>query len=151
MILPDTNLLVYAYNEAAPLHEPARGWWEDVMTREQPVAIAWVVAFGFVRLVTHPAVLEEPLRPAAALDRVEAWITRPHVQMLEPGPRHLAIVRHLFEATGVGGSLTTDTQLAALAMEHQCELHSNDVDFGRFLGLRWRNPLIKAPRGSPTR
>ena len=31
--------------------------------------------------------------------------------------------------------------LAALAIETQAELHSNDVDFGRFPGLRWRNPL----------
>ena len=39
------------------------------------------------------------------------------------------------------GNLTTDAHLAALAIEHQCELHSNDTDFARFPGLRWRNPL----------
>jgi len=47
------------------------------------------VTIGFVRLVTHPAVLTVPLDPAAALDRVEAWFTRPCVQPLDPGPRHL--------------------------------------------------------------
>ncbi len=30
---------------------------------------------------------------------------------------------------------------AALAIEHQAELHSNDADFARFPGLRWKNPL----------
>jgi len=39
------------------------------------------------------------------------------------------------------GRLTTDAHLAALAVEHQAELHSNDSDFSRFPGLRWRNPL----------
>lgn len=39
------------------------------------------------------------------------------------------------------GHLTTDAHLAALAIEHQGELHSNDSDFGRFPGLRWRDPL----------
>jgi len=40
------------------------------------------------------------------------------------------------------GNLTTDAQLvAALAMEHRAELHSSEVDFARFAGLRWRNPL----------
>lgn len=34
-----------------------------------------------------------------------------------------------------------DVQLAALALEHHAELHSNDTDFGRFPGLRWVNPL----------
>jgi predicted nucleic acid-binding protein len=63
------------------------------------------------------------------------------VQILDPGPRHLAIVERLFERTAVAGSLTTDTHLAALAIEHQCELHSNDTDFARFPGLRWHDPL----------
>lgn len=43
--------------------------------------------------------------------------------------------------TGVAGSLCTDTHLAAIAIEHQAEFHSNDVDFARFPGLRWVNPL----------
>jgi predicted nucleic acid-binding protein len=35
----------------------------------------------------------------------------------------------------------TDAHIAALAMEWQAEVHSNDADFARFSGLRWRNPL----------
>ena len=41
----------------------------------------------------------------------------------------------------MAANLTTDAQLAALAIEHQGELHSNDADFGRFPRLRWVNPL----------
>jgi hypothetical protein len=141
MIVPDINLLVYAHNAAAPLHEAARKWWEDLLTREQPVGLPWAVAFGFLRLVTHPSILTLPLEPSAALDRVAGWFDQPSVQPLDPGPRHLSIVRHLFAATGVAGRLTTDSHIAALAIEHQCELHSNDSDFERFPGLRWRNPL----------
>lgn len=141
MILPDINLLVYAHNELAPLHTAARTWWEDLMNREVPVGISWAVAFGFVRLVTHPSVLTDPLVPGLALDRVEKWLERPHVQVVDPGPRHLSIVRGLFDATGLAGGLTTDTHLAALAIEYRAEIHSNDRDFDRFPGLRWRNPL----------
>lgn len=141
MILPDINLLVFAYNEAAPRHEAARAWWEQLMTGRERVAIPWAVVIGFVRLVTHPAVLERPLLPGGALERVRQWFAREHVQSLDPGPRHLAILETLFERTGVGGSLATDTHLAALAIEHQGELHSNDADFARFPGLRWHNPL----------
>jgi predicted nucleic acid-binding protein len=39
------------------------------------------------------------------------------------------------------GEMTTDLHLAALAIECQAELHSNDSDFSRFPGLRWNNPL----------
>jgi len=141
VILPDVNLLLYAHNEAAPGHARAREWLEDIMTRRQPTALAWAVALGFVRLLTHRAVLAEPLEPAAALDRIDAIVRHEHVQILEPGPRHLVILRDLFTATGVAASLTTDTHLAALAIEYQCELHSNDADFARFPGLRWTNPI----------
>ncbi len=146
MIVPDVNLLVYAHNAAAPWHAPARRWWEDLLTREQPVGIPWAVTFGFVRLLTHPAVLLRPLDPGEAIQRAAAWFDQPSVEPLDPGPRHLAIVGDLFAATQVAGRLTTDTHLAALAIEHQCELHSNDADFERFPGLRWRNPLRPASR-----
>lgn len=141
MILPDINLLVYTYNEAVAFHRPARAWWEDLMRREVPVALPWAVIFGFLRIVTHPAVLVDPLPPAAALARIKHWIKRPNVRILEPGPHHLRIVGELLDATGVAANLTTDTHLAALAIEHQCELHSNDGDFRCFPGLRWINPL----------
>lgn len=141
MIIPDVNLLIYAYNEAAPRHVDARAWWETLLSNPNRVGLPWAVIFGFVRLVTHPRVLTDPLHPSTALDHVEAWLARADVQIVEPGPRHLSIVRNLFEATGVAASLTTDTHIAALAIEHQCELHSNDADFARFPGLRWRNPL----------
>ena len=141
MIVPDLNLLVYAYNEAAPGHGPARRWCQGLMSREPPVGLPWVVVFGFVRLVTHPAVLVAPLAPAAAMARVRSWTRRDHVRRLEPGPRHLDIVEELFAVTAVGGNLTTDTHLAALVIEHQAELHTNDADFLRFPGLRHHNPL----------
>lgn len=74
MIVPDLNLLLYAYNADAPEHHAARRWWEDLVN-------------------------------------------------------------------GAGGNLVIDAHIAALAIEYQAEVHSNDSDFGRFPGVRWRNPL----------
>ncbi len=39
------------------------------------------------------------------------------------------------------GNLVSDAHLAALAVEHNCVLHSTDADFARFRGLKWRNPI----------
>jgi predicted nucleic acid-binding protein len=39
------------------------------------------------------------------------------------------------------GNLVSDAHLAALAIDHGCELCSTDSDFSRFPRLRWRNPL----------
>jgi toxin-antitoxin system PIN domain toxin len=143
VIVPDVNLLVHAYAEGAPQHRAARGWWEGLLGGKEPVGLPWAVALGFVRLTTHPSVLETPMRPADALDALERWYERPSVHVLEPGPRHLALLGALLRAAGTAGNLTTDAHLAALAIEHGCELHSTDADFGRFSGLRWRNPLAR--------
>lgn len=142
MIVPDVNLLIYAYNADAPHHAQAKAWWEGLLSDPHAVvALPWAVTLGFVRLMTHPAVLTTPLRPDEALAPVFEWLALPHVDPVEPGPRHLAILRRLLDEVGIGGNLTTDAHLAAIAIEHQAELHSNDRDFGRFSGLRWRNPL----------
>ena len=141
MILPDLNLVVYAHNRDAPHHAAARSWWEGLLNGTEPIAITWVVVLGFIRLMSHRAVLVHPMTSTAALTHVRAWFARPNVERLEPGPQHIDLLDRLLSAAGTGGNLTTDAHLAALAIEHQCELHSNDTDFARFPGLRWRYPL----------
>lgn len=141
MIVPDVNLLIYAYNRDAPDHAAARGWWERLLNADDPVGLAWATALGFVRLMTHRAVLVTPLGPQQAIAHVRSWLAQPNVELLEPGNRHLEILERLLVGIGTGGNLITDAHLAALAIEHQAELCSNDTDFGRFPGLRWHNPL----------
>jgi uncharacterized protein len=141
VIVPDLNLVVYAYNGDAPHHAVARAWWERLLNGTEPVAVPWVVVLGFLRLMTHRSVLIHPMSPASALAHVRAWFSQPNVEHLEPGPQHIDLLDRLLSAAGTAGNLTTDAHLAALAIEHQCELHSNDSDFARFPGLRWRNPL----------
>jgi toxin-antitoxin system PIN domain toxin len=141
VIVPDLNLVVYAYNRDAPQHAVARAWWEGLLNGTVPVAIPWVVVLGFLRLMTHRSVLLHPMSPTAALAQIRAWFAQPNVEHLEPGPQHVDLLDRLLSAVGTAGNLTTDAHLAALAIEHQCELHSNDNDFARFPGLRWRNPL----------
>ena len=141
MIVPDVNLLLYAYNDGAPLHRPARGWWEGLLNGTERVGIPWVVTVGFVRLLTHPRMREHPATIAQAMDFVDHWFRSPNVTPLNPRRQHLVLVRRALDAAGVGGNLATDAHIAALAIEYQAEVHSTDSDFSRFPGLRWRNPL----------
>lgn len=76
-----------------------------------------------------------------ACEHARRWLAQPYVSTIDAGPLHAEIVFGLLEALGTGGNLTTDAHLAALAIEHQAELHSTDADFRRFPGLRWSNPL----------
>ena len=61
MIIPDTNLLVYAYNDANPHHAEARQWWENTVAGNESIGIPWVVSMGFIRLMTNPRVLSSSL------------------------------------------------------------------------------------------
>lgn len=141
MIVPDINLLLYATIDGFPLHGKARTWWEGCLNGDEPVALALPVVFGFVRVATNPRVFEKPLRVARVTGLVREWLEQPQVHLLHPGPRHLELAFGLLATLGSAGNLTTDTQIAATAIEHQAELLSADLDFARFPGLRWRNPL----------
>lgn len=141
MVLPDVNLLVYSHNEASRFHADAKKWWIDLHSQAQPVALAWPLILGFVRIVTHPAIQTDPRSVTEAFDIVDSWLALPLIQWIQPGTKHYAILRTLLQAVGVGGNLCSDAHLAALAIEHQCELHSTDADFARFPGLKWVNPL----------
>lgn len=141
MIVPDVNLILYAEIEAFSEHARARRWWERVLGGDVEVGLAAPTLFGFLRLATSRRVFERPLGVGDAARRVESWLTRPQARFLLPGPRHLEIAFGLLRRIGAAGNLTTDAQLAALAIEYQGEVHSNDGDFARFPSLRWVNPL----------
>jgi hypothetical protein len=75
------------------------------------------------------------------IGRVHRWLEQPNTTFLVPGARYLETAFGLLQNLGTASNLTTDVQLAAHAIEHGGEVHSNGVDFGRFQGLRWVNPL----------
>ena len=141
MIVPDINLLLYAHVSGFAEHGEARRWWEGLLNGRTQVGLASPVLFGFIRLCTNRRILDHPMPVDRALGLVETWLGRPRVQFMLPGPQHLDIAFGLLRNLGAAGDLTTDVQLAALAIEHQAEVHSNDADFGRFPQLRWTNPL----------
>ena len=141
MIVPDVNLLVYAYNEDAPFHDAAKAWWERCLSGNEPVGLPWIVIVGFARVMSNRRVLVAPMAVEETMDHCRDWLRQPNVQILNPGPSHLDVLSSLVHGPAIGSSLVTDAHLAALAIEHQSELHSNDADFARFSGLRWRNPV----------
>jgi toxin-antitoxin system PIN domain toxin len=141
VIVPDINLLLHAYNISSLVHDEAKAWWEGRLDGSESVGLAWVTVLGFIRIGTTLRTAARPLHVREACDHVRTWLTRSHVGILHPGDRHADILFGLLEQLGVGGNLTTDAHLAALAIEYQAELYSTDADFARFPGLRWRNPL----------
>jgi len=145
MRLIDVNILLHAVNTDAPRHRRAMAWLEARLSGEEPVYLAWVTILGFVRIGTNARVLSSPLSVEAASAYIQEWLAQPPVRIAEPREDHWARVEALLLAAGTAGNLTTDAHLAALALEHGCEICSTDSDFARFPGVRWHNPLAVAP------
>ncbi len=141
MIIPDINLLLYAYDSASPLHAKAAAWWQACLTGAEPVGLPPVVVFGFLRVGTNARAFQHPFTPGEAAGHIRSWLRQPAVRVLENGPDHMERVLELLEFLGAAGNLVTDAQIAATAMEHGAVLHTADGDFARFQNLRWLNPV----------
>lgn len=130
MIVPDVNLLVYAYNDDDhQRHIAARRWWTGLMDGTEPIRLPWIVISGFIRVTTHPGIMARPLTTERAVGNVRNWLGCDHIMPLNPGPEHLTLFQQNLEIAGVGAGLVPDAHVAALAMEHGAGVHSNDADF----------------------
>jgi uncharacterized protein len=142
MILPDANLLIYAVNTTAPKHTEAKLWVEEMLSGVKgSVGLSWFTLVAFVRIVTNRKALANPFMLDEALNIIRSWVALPNVEIIGPGLAHAGHFESLCRATNASGNLITDAHLAALAIEHDCELASCDTDFAKFPGLRWINPL----------
>ncbi|MGA7875580.1 MAG: type II toxin-antitoxin system VapC family toxin [Desulfoferrobacter sp.] len=143
MILVDANILLYAEDSLSPLHQQARIWWDDQLSRSEPVGLCWTTLSAFIRIGTNPRVFEHPLSLAQALARVQSWLDQPCTRVIRPTEGHWTLFRQMLTDGQAVANLVTDAHLAALAIEHGCELASTDSDFARFPKLKWINPLIR--------
>ena len=141
MILPDVNVLLYAYNTASPSHTSAATWWSKSLSGSETVALTSIVLFGFVRISTHTRAFPRPLTIQKASKHVRDWLNQPIAQLVETELEDVDRALSLLTEAGTGGNLTTDAQLAAISLRLEATVYSVDSDYSRFAGVRWRNPL----------
>ena len=80
---------------------------------------------------------------------MQSWLDQPCVRIVQPTEKHWQFFREMLMAGKATANLVTDAHLAALALEHGCELCSTDTDFARFPRLKWRNPLEPSAASRP--
>ena len=141
MILVDANILLYAEDQLSPHHGAARAWWDAELSGVSPICLCWTVLGAFIRIGTNSRVFERPLSLDQALARIQSWMDQPCTRIVGPTERHWVVFQKMLREGQAVANLVTDAHLAALAVEHGCELISTDSDFSRFSGIRWRNPL----------
>jgi uncharacterized protein len=137
----DANVLVYASNEAEPVHETARRLVGRLAEGPEIVYLFWPTIMGYLRIVTHPSLLPRPLSPAEAISNVEGLISGPHVRT----PGESEGFWELYLATrneADRGNDIPDGHLAALMRQHGVgTIYTRDRDFRRFDGIAVEDPF----------
>jgi uncharacterized protein len=141
VILPDVNLLLYAYDSSSLFHAPAAAWWSKSLSGGEAVGLATPVLFAFVRIATSPRAFVRPMTIEAAAGHVREWLKQPVANLIEMHAEDVEKALDLLRQAGAGGNLTTDAQIAALSLRHRAIVHTADVDFARFPEVTWKNPL----------
>jgi toxin-antitoxin system PIN domain toxin len=142
MRLVDTNVMIYAHRRDAERHLEYQSWMQAMIDGPEPYAVSDFALTGMVRVVTDRRIYrDEATTIREALAFADEIRNQPHAHVVSPGARFWPIFRDFCLKVGASGKLVPDAYLAALAVEHGCELISEDKDFRRFPGLRWRQPL----------
>ena len=136
MILLDTNILAYAAALNDPRHASCRRVLEDACQRPREYCLTWVNLFEYLRVVTHPKVLDSPLPFQEALENAKALVAR--IPLIHPGDRHLDYVEQVAgDLAPVRGDRIFDCRIAAILLENGgSRILSFDTRFRRVRGLQ---------------
>ncbi len=140
MILPDVNVLIYAFRADMPQHQICRRWLDAVVSGDARFGISPLTLSAVVRITTNPRIYRQPSTLDEAFEFCADLCGQPHCRVAEPGERHWNIFRRLCIETDTRGARVTDAWFAALAIEWGCEWITLDRDYARFPGLKWSVP-----------
>lgn len=138
----DANVLVYATNDADPLHGRARKLVQELAVGGDIIYLFWPVITAYLRVVTHPGLLKPPVALSRAVENVERLLRLAHVRSPGEGADHWTFFRDTLEETGATGNLVHDAHLVALMRQHGVTtIWTHDRDFRKFDGIRVRDPF----------
>ncbi len=142
-MLVDANVLLYSVDEESAFHVPSRDWMLEALNGAVRVGIPWQSLWAFLRIVTNPRAVPQPLSPAQAWDHVDDWLAAPATWVPAPGRGHRDILRSLLVDKDLRAGLISDAVLAAMCVEHGLAIVSADSDFARFPEIEWINPTVR--------
>lgn len=140
MILPDVNVLIYAFRSDSVHHLVCKSWLDEIVAGDARFAISPLALSAVIRITTQPKAFTQPSSVAEAFAYCNNLLGQPLCEVVEPGERHWSIFQRLCIETDTRGPRVTDAWFAALAIEHGCTWVTFDRDFARFPGLDWRLP-----------
>ncbi len=142
MLLLDVNVVLAAHRGDHPQHSIVRAWLDDLLVGEEDFGVPATVWAAFLRLATNRRIFDLPTPIADAFEFIEAIVAQPRHLDIEPGARHLVLLRRLCSEAEAVGDLVPDAVLGAIAVESGAVVITLDRDFARFDGVRHSRPEL---------
>jgi toxin-antitoxin system PIN domain toxin len=142
VILPDVNVLIYAFRKDTPHHAICRQWLNAIVESDAQFGVSPLSLSAAARISTSPRIFKAPSPLSEIFAFCDNLVSQPHCEKVEPGERHWDIFRRLCADTDTRGPRMTDAWYAALAIERGCTWITFDRDYARFPGLDWRMPSV---------
>ncbi|MGH3771310.1 MAG: TA system VapC family ribonuclease toxin [Pseudonocardiaceae bacterium] len=141
MILPDVNVLVYAFRREAEHHERYAAWLACMIAGADELALHDTVLAGVARLVTNPRIFADPAPMPVTLEFLARIRGAQRARWLPSGDATWTeLERLVHHDRGLRANLVPDAVLAALARTHGCQIATADRGFARFPGVRTFDP-----------
>ena len=141
MQMSDVTALVYAHRGELRQHSRYREWLYKLLNGPTGYGVSDLAVLGFIQVVTNRKIFTDPTPLSDALTFADTLRHRPHAIPVTPGPRHWEIFENLCQKINATAGDVTDAHLAALAVEHDHVLVTEDRGFRRFPELRTTAPL----------
>jgi toxin-antitoxin system PIN domain toxin len=141
LILPDVNVLIYAFRSDAEKHVEYKAWLESMINGAAAYGVVPQVLGSVVRICTHPRIFARPSSQDDVFEFCRVLLEQPNATIIVPGDRHWAIFETVCRQSMATGNLAQDAWFAALAIESGTEWITTDRDYARFQELNWRTPF----------
>lgn len=140
MLLLDVNVVLATHRADHPHHDQARAWFDAMLAEGADFGVPAGVWASFLRISTNRRIFSVPTSLSQAFDFIDAVRLQPGHVPIEPGERHITLLRQVAEEAEAHGDLVPDAVLAAVAREAGAMIATFDRDFARFHGVETVRP-----------
>jgi uncharacterized protein len=140
VILPDVNILIYAFRADSTRHAVCKRWLQAIVRGDAQFGLSPLALSAVARIVTNPRIFIQPSSVEEVFAFCDNLLGQPHCEPVRPGPRHWSIFTRICLGADIRGPRISDAWFAALAIERGCTWISYDREYARFPELDWREP-----------
>ena len=138
----DSNLMIYASDEASEFQPAATRFFERVADGPELAYVFWPSVMAYLRVATRSTVFRHPLTQARALENIERLLDLPYVVTAGEREHFWQHFRDVHVDAAPTGNLVSDAHLVALMLENGVRtIWTRDRDFRRFSSIRVRDPF----------